>query len=353
MKLGSGTCILRPPSALLIAVAPLAVYLVSEQLLRSFGLNFGTVREFSFVKFEHHLAEAARLSSLGAFFLIAAAAAAAFAYFVYTLRLLRTPSLYLVGGAFVASVVVMSLTVLPKEGPQETAFSSSALICTALSYGAQTKQPEEAGPPPRFRIPDARRNGRCEAAGYTQLRSLLKWNQIAVLLGLASLIFGSICCLAGPDGDEPDPARADAGTAGPGKTASDEKAAKDRLTHWEEQSDRLNAYLYVSAILLVAGLMFVSAILKWPSFAVASAAYETHVNALTAYYGFTYTVLLGSFYVPVAVSLSARVRKLKPEAASTDKVPEAFKGPLQLLKIAAALFSTTMVPIVASLLSLG
>lgn len=351
MRLKSGSCTLRPASALLIVLAPLLVYALSDGLLRDFGLDFGTAPQ-ELLQFDRHSAEAARLNSLGAFFLLGAAAAAAFAYFLYTLRLLQTRSLILVGGAFLASLLIVGVMLLPKEGPQETAFSKSGLVCTAFGYGdLNLKAIDEKVSPRKVKVPDLRKNGGCAAADHARLRTLLRWNQIAVLLGLTSLIFGSICCLAGPVEDE----------AGPGDTAaangSDpvaaEQAAK-RLAHWEEQSERLNGYLYLSAILLVTGLLFTSAILKWPSFALPTPnSYGAHVDALTAYYGYTYTVLLGSFYVPVAVGLSARVRALKPAVAASGKVPEAFKGPLQLLKIAAAIFSTSLAPILAGLLSLG
>lgn len=327
-----GNCTLRPWYVLFIAVTPLLVYLASERLLGSFALNFGAVPEY-FTEFDRHRAEAARLGSVGAFFLMAAAAAAAFAYFLYTLRLLEKRSALLVAAVFLATVVTLSVMSPAQSSPHNTAYSGSGLLCAALTYGDVEKPlPVEKGPPPKVKVSDARVDGACPAGAHRQVRSLLAWNQFAVLLGLASLIFGSICCLAGPSGGTPDPMD---------------------LPHWEEQSERLNGYLYLSAILLVTGLMFVAAMLKWPSFALlAPASYEAHVNALTAYYGFTYTVLLGSFYVPVAMILSGRVKKLKAAPTSGGKVPEAFKGPLQLLKIAAAIFSTSLAPIVAGLMSL-
>jgi hypothetical protein len=135
---------------------------------------------------------------------------------------------------------------------------------------------------------------------------------------------------------------------------------EQQRARYEEQSERLNTYLYLSALLLVTGLLFVSAVFRLPSYALLSVdSYEAQVKALTAYYGFSYTVVLASFHVPVAMYLSARVKALPAKvagakgAAATAAVPNAFKGPVQVLKIAAAIFSASLAGVVASLASFG
>lgn len=335
MKISLGSCSLKPWFAVFIGVAPLGVYVLSEWLLRTVGLDFGTAPK-ELLAYDANRAAAPRLAAFGAFLLMTGASAAAFLYFLFTLRLLEKWSLVIVGGVYAATLILLSLTVLPQRGPQEAAFSQSGLVCTVFYYEGQkefTAIEAKGKKTGRVQVPEKLGTDPCQTGKRHQLVSLMKWNQRVVLLGLVSLIFGSICCLAGP-----------AATAPLG----------GELEHYEDQSERLNTYLYLSAALLVTGLFFVATLLKWPSHALADAVgYTAHADALTTYYGVTYTMLLASFYMPIAVMLAERVRRLKPAAGGGGKLPHAFKGPLQLLKIAVAMFSTTAAGLASNLVGFG
>jgi hypothetical protein len=96
-----------------------------------------------------------------------------------------------------------------------------------------------------------------------------------------ALVLGSISCLAMP----PRPTKSDC----------------------RRQADRLNTYLYLSAATLVIGLIFLAAMLRWPAYGLNEAqakAYGAHVDAYVLYWGITYSILIASYYVPVAVRLA-------------------------------------------------
>lgn len=334
----SGRCVLRTWH-LLIALGPIVVFVFSDQLLKRLGLPAEWMPPH-FAEFDGNKEGAARLNTLGTFFLFMASAAGALAFFLYTLRLLDRTWRSAVLAAFLILSGGTGLIVQTMNTPESQEYLGSALVCAALAHNPQTSNVDidgavPQGQQPRVKARDQRINGKCMARSFNQLRDLLRWEKIGIVLGVASVVFGSICCLAGPRN-------------------SSAMAAEQKLSHYEEQSERLNTYLYLSALLLVTGLLFAAAFLRWPSHALMDTArYDTHANALISYYGFSYSVLIASYYAPVATILSARVKALKPAASATAKLPEAFRGPLQVLKIAAAIFSTTLASLLSNLVSVS
>lgn len=363
--------ILRPWTIIVIALLPLIAFILASLLLERSAPSFEWMPK-EFVEFDASRAQALRLDAFGNFLLFSTGAIGAFFYFFYTLRLLQRPLPVIVFIFFVVANAVLAAMLVPSTRSQVDKFMGSALVCTALGYDdvqmnrakerAKIKQAQETPPassatpappstpatavaaaaaaaqPVKVPVEDARVDRKtCNPTTLAQMKWMLWFNKLAVLLGLTSLVFGSIFCLAGP-------------------LAPDPVDSKKDLPHYEEQSERLNTYLYLSALLLVTGLLFISAILHWPTHALLPAAalsFDAHADALTAFYGYIYTIVLASFYIPVAVALSAKVKELKPAAPGAPGVPEAFKGPLQVLKIAAAIFSPSLVGIVTSLTTIG
>src|SRR4051794_36509549 len=340
-----GDLVLRPWTLALIALLPLLAFTASELILERSALNFEWMPKY-FGEFDANRAEALRLSAFGAFFLFSACALGAFLYFLYTLRRLQRTSAVIVLGLFVLANLIIGSMLVPATTTQADKFVGSPLVCKALGYNAEQsrqgmpdpKTPEAKIRPVQVKVPEKPAAGTpCSEATLEPLNWLLGLNKLGVLLGLTSLVFGAILCLAGP-------------------ASNVQWGQSEELAHYEDQSDQLNTYLYLSALLLVTGLFFISAVFRWPTHALLtadSASYETHVGALVTFYGFAYTVMLASFYIPVAISLSAQVKRLKPATVAEAGVPAAFKGPLQLLKIAAAIFSTTLAGILSSLVSFG
>ncbi|HEX9963451.1 MAG TPA: hypothetical protein VGB04_00525 [Allosphingosinicella sp.] len=198
---------------------------------------------------------------------------------------------------------------------------------------------------------------KCSGKGIERMRSLEWWQAFAVVFAFSALVFGAICCLATP-------ARA-SGDAGEAEAARDQRLAdpeRDPASpalprtdpepepgHWEAQSEWLNTYLYLSALLLGTVLIFLNAYLRWPAFALVDPKpYETYASALLAFYGFTFTVMLAAFYIPVAVLLSRKVKKQSQTGA--PGAPDAFKGPVQLIKILLGLFSPALAGMLPNIL---
>ena len=211
------------------------------------------------------------------------------------------------------------------------------------------------------------------------MRGLGRWQHLGVILSFSALVLGAICCLAPPPNRRtaespppPAPTPADAArqarapavdepaalaAAKAGTPVIDaaapvpEPAADPVLSHWEEQSRWLNTYLYLAALLLVTALLFIHAYLRWPGFVLEDrTGYDNHMGALVSYYGFTFTVMLAAFYVPVATILSHRVEGKKVPEPGESKLPKAFAGPVQLLKIVLALFSSAFAGALPSIL---
>ena len=138
--------------------------------------------------------------------------------------------------------------------------------------------------------------------------------------------------------------------AGPLVTTDASAAAKD-VEHWERQSEWLNTYLYLSALLLGAALIFMSALLRWPSYVLLQReGFDAYVGSMLSYYGFVFTVMLAAFYIPVAAILSGKTKASARAAGREAKLPDAFKGPLQIIKIVLGLFSTAIAGTIPGLL---
>jgi hypothetical protein len=124
------------------------------------------------------------------------------------------------------------------------------------------------------------------------------------------------------------------------------------------QARRLKTYLYLSATLMVCGLVFLSALLKWPAYALrgeAAAAYGAHVGGYVLYWGIVYSIVIGAFYVPVALRLGAFVGG----AAAVGKAPaaggsdEAVLGPFDLVKIGAGIFAPAIAALVGQVIDVS
>lgn len=323
---------------LLIALLPIMVFAATDAFLDTFGEASERLPDH-FAPFDPHREASGRLSALGAVVLYTGVAIGALSYFVNSIRLLDTRSVMRV----ITSVGILVGAVAALIGLMNTRqiqdYMGPSVVCTALGYSPKISDDhfEEASRnsiQPKVRVTDFRTRGACDNHNFRLLRMILTWQKVATILGVAALVLGTICCLAKP---VPMPVK-------------DEHA----LAHYEAESERLNVYLYLSAMFLVTGLMLTWSSVRWPSYALlSSTGYEAHANAFVGYLGFSYTVLLASFYAPAAGILASRVRRLKPAAAGSTNLPEAFKGPTQVLKIVAAVFSTALAGTLPAILGLG
>ena len=396
----------------LIALLPAVVFILNIVLLKYADPPNPLPERVA--EFNDYGEAAARISSLGALMLFAGAAFAAVIYFIASLRIVQMrlkvglfiSCLLLATAALVISGPVRKRTAMDYAG--------TSLACLASGYDKQQSDTARAKEQQELELkaqkvrahaaPDAQsgsqpiklasgveaarlkqqlqehlgKDGSCTYPRFTAMVALQKWQFIATTLAFSALVFAGICCLAErPQGTETEPrggAQRGAGRAFSGaapKTSPPERgplkaeetgddsppdqvlAADPELQHWEGQSEWLNTCLYLSALLLATSLLFINAFLRWPGFILTDhKEHEAYVAALVSYYGFTFTLMLAAFYIPIASILAAKVKERARATAGKSKLPDAFQGPLQILKIVLGLFSTALAGILPAVIDL-
>lgn len=150
-------------------------------------------------------------------------------------------------------------------------------------------------------------------------------------IGAGALIVGTISCLAEPPPNMP-------------------AAQRQRL--FEMQRRRLDAYLYGSALLLVTGLFFMDACMRWPApFSTNPELYMKHVNELILANGLYYSTIIASYYVPAALWM----RRFSLSGAGAPAAGDGAQGadawsPSRLLKAFLALISPAAAGVLAQLI---
>jgi hypothetical protein len=182
----------------------------------------------------------------------------------------------------------------------------------------------------------------CTGVQFTMLWWLNEAQKFGLALLTPALVLGTISCLAMP---------------GPASRAA------CRL-----QARRLNSHLYLAAAVLVMGLLFLSALLRWPASGLAGApatAYVNHVDAYIFFWGATYSVFIASYYIPVALRLTGMCGNLPASSgestgatakADEDGESDADDNPVSdlfsLFKTVAALFAPVIAGLLGSVLHL-
>lgn len=170
---------------------------------------------------------------------------------------------------------------------------------------------------------------------------ILDLTNVLAILAISALVVAGLSCLA--------------------------RISDDAAANWRRQAERLREIVYLSAILMVTGVVFARALIQYPSFVVGkddAAAYASLVNALVTYTGVEYSLLLASFALPVSYILVRRAegiarddliaRGMTVDAAKVDarraEVDLTFGAP-EILKTTAALLAPFLTGTVASLTS--
>lgn len=115
------------------------------------------------------------------------------------------------------------------------------------------------------------------------------------------------------------------------------------------RTGRLNNYLYLSSAVLVCGLLFLSALMRWPGYSlhpVDVPSFTANVDGLVFYWSVIYSIFIASYYVPVAAAISSSCPKGSAPAGGTsnadDDEPVA-ASPFSLLKLGAGIFAPAIV----------
>jgi hypothetical protein len=360
------------PPYLLIALLPALVFALNMWVITHFAVPFD-VPPPKIAAFDVDSEGAARIGMLATFMLFVGAALAALFFFAYTLRMFDWRGRFIPILAFLGMAIAAIMLWMWGGSQDAHDYGGRTLACLAAGYtkadsdlasgtpgtgqaaprstpSAPGNQPA-ASPPSQAQSRDVEvarlpyRDG-CRNARFENMRRLGPWQFLGVAFSFAGLVIGAICCLA---------TKADQAPPVPSPMPGGEAAAVDNpeLRHWEHQAEWLNTYLYLAALLLGTALMFINAYLRWPSYILLDPAkYHEHTAALVSYYGVVFTIMLASFYIPVATILTGKVKDLKPAAQGESKLPAAFKGPLQILKIVLGLFSTALAGALPGILAL-
>lgn len=222
-----------------------------------------------------------------------------------------------------------SPAVLAKE-PEPPRSKAQSLRCETLPAAQVQALPiyEQGwtwfGVPPR----------RYDTDGFRTLRIMYAISAILLFLSMPAVIWGAIACLALPE------------------TGS----AKERHESWTLQTARLNRLLYITAGFMVAGLLFTSARLSWPGYSLHPASLKSfaeHVSSIVLYTGVSNSILIGSYYLPVAILLAARQPKRPPvptpAAGAKDELEAKAPDPFGALKTAATILSPALVALIGEL----
>jgi hypothetical protein len=125
----------------------------------------------------------------------------------------------------------------------------------------------------------------------------------------------------------------------------------------EEEAKRrartMNEYLYISAAVLVLGLLYLSATLRWPAHALHPldrAAYLEHVDALVLYWGVVYSLFIVSFYVPIALWMG---RNFGSSAVFGKSEDAALRHPLSLIKLGTTIFAPAIAGLIGNAVAAG
>jgi len=324
----AGKLQLEPRRLFLVLPCPILVISVSFLLIR-FGMPAGPLAKAAAVN--GHAEAVGRLRMLSTWLLLLVINVTCIYYFIQSLRLFDDKSWRLLVGTFAALALFGSLGVAygMGEGPRLLGESE---ICAA--FGAPPPAARRAGPAPAGKdfqsydpLPKEElrwfRPPRCATdPGNRSMAWMWRLNLLQrLLLALVSpaLVLGTIACVARPAGG-------------------------DGVVEARMRLDRLKAHLYLAATVFVSGLLFLSALLRWPAAGftqAGAAAYLAHVDAFVLYWGVTYSLYIASYYVPAAWLLAQDSRKAGIAEKDLPSVQ-----PSEIAKAMAALFA----PLVAALL---
>ncbi len=222
-----------------------------------------------------------------------------------------------------------SPAVLAKE-PEPLRSKAEYLPCKTLSSAQVQQLPIYQQGWTWFDVPPRR----YDKDGFRTLRIMYAISAILLFLSMPAVIWAAIACLALPE------------------TGS----ARERHESWTTQTARLNRLLYITAGFMVAGLLFTSARLSWPGYSLhpdSLKSFAEHVSSIVLYTGVSNSILIASYYLPVAILLAARQPKRPPvftaAAGAKDEPGPKAPDPFGALKTAATILSPALVALIGEL----
>jgi hypothetical protein len=311
------------PVYLAIGFPPLFLAIAGSTYLDSFGQTVGSF-EMTMV-LDSHLEAAGRIRMLATSLLVTVVSLSALLYFAWTVRLFEPSSRWWLLGTYVAVAAVgLSWTWADRGGKAEI-MMTRPMLCAPLVL-VDTGAPKAGA---RLRVsPEKQRTDESESdferrcgnsPTFGTLKKVSDWHRFLLPLILPAMVLGAVTCLG---------------------------ERIDRKGTGGDAVERLKIWVYLTAVGFVAGLLFMSALLRWPGFAyqgAAQAAYYAHVSAYVLYLGILYTIFITAFYLPIYARLATRYGRR--DRAGTATAGESI-NPLDLGKIMLGVFA----PAIAGLL---
>lgn len=333
------------PGHLSILLLPILVLTVSEYLLGTFADTSVALDGLAIADTVPQVELAARYRFLSAFLFYAAVAVtliAIFAFELYARHTRRSIAFTLV--AFVA-VVIISLLFSTFEPAWMSSFESYQLLGEDL-YRQALGSGQVSGCAPASPLNEA-----CDGQGaFFAMTFLLDRTNVLASVASAAVVFGMVLALARPVGANLD---------GPAGLRAEARALKDSV-------DATRRYLYLSGVLLTAGMMLVIAWMAWPGELIADPdmhlAHDKLVSAISLYRGVSYTVLILSYYMPVSLILMVRIDRFRDavDQAGSPELAEDISGfsierigSLDALKAILAIISPILASAVGSFVDLS
>jgi hypothetical protein len=327
-----------PALSLLLVLPPCMVYAASSLFSADFGNPAGW---FPQPWLQNGAAEAAgRTKAIAAFLLFTGMAIGALVIWVSSFRLLDRRSAARLLIAYLLTVGAGSLAVYETRAFDGAPYLDQAFACASLNRLDPTPQEQQAD---AVRSPDrmTRLSGNrldrvenCRAPQFQALRWMISVSAGLLLFGMPGMIFGAITCLAAP-------------TTG---------STKPRLDAWALQTRRLNAFLYLTATYMVSGLLFANAQLSWIGYSLHPddlGPYRAYVGAIVLHSGISNSLMIASYYLPVALWLAAiRPPQPSPAAADSRSAEAEAPNPFGPLKIAGTILAPALVGFLGELLKL-
>lgn len=201
---------------------------------------------------------------------------------------------------------------VPKPAPRDPAEAPVTPSADATS-GKAAKPTPTPSPTPLVCSGDDTRTV-AKPSMMDKFRALMATIRVLLIVAAGALIGGAVSCLAEPTGQ-----------------MSDEQ----RLDFFEGQHKRLRRYVNLAALLMVAGMAFMIAWMRWPlplmSEAAMAKAYTAHVDALAIFFGVTYSLVIASYAGPVTAVLRSQLAKFQRAANGPVELDLFDKGALTAL----------------------
>jgi hypothetical protein len=294
-----------------LTILPLAVLLVSGRLLVEYGMLSGGELPIS-KGADLRLETAGRMRMIITWLLLTAISLAAIGCFAWNLLRFQRESAIVLALVWIAFIVFGLVSLTRGFSGNAEAIIGFEALCRPLAL-----PPREGAACPH------------DITRYDLLVTANLWQRYILTVSMPALVLGAISCLGGPP-------------------VSSAAAVR-------EQAARLRTYLYLTATLFVAGLLFLGALLRWPAFAYEEAAlraYQDHVAAFIQYWGITYTIFIASYYLPIALRTSKQLAKAaETDPRAAEDAADDHLQPFGLVKLAAGVFAPAITGILGGIIA--